>query len=188
VLPTEHIADRSAGKQDGVADVLDKCILGEIYWRKSMGRPSTQKLCEAFSLEVWTDEPIARDPLNRSGTTETFHHQRMTKIWDGIDDAEFWRVSFQVAEVDPGHVEITLDIGQDSYDNITYIVPGFKNVSWNGPGPIVETEGSIARPYRVFVPYEITLVKSKVVDHRSIQIVRSRLLPADVKTPFVDDQ
>jgi hypothetical protein len=167
---------------DEIADIFDKCILGEIYWRKSIGRPKTKSgtLAEGFSLRVWTEQHFKIDKK-----WKLRNHFPAVKLWDAEDDAQFWRVGYLVSGVEPGHFPGNIDTNDPPYDDLTHIVPVFNKVPWHGPPPPHEDD---YLGFRVFLSYEIILVKEAGADHRSIQVVHSHLRPAQVKTPFSDDE
>lgn len=166
-------------------DAYQNSVVGEIYWRKSMGRPKNLPLSDAFTITSWSDYVHSLDSAHPTQLVADITQPHIVKLWDGPSDDTFWRVSFHISGVIPGHVAGNPDIGILPYDNFTYIVPTFNDVPWQGAEPTTAaTPTSFAQPYRVFAPYEIQFVKAPGPDVRSIQIVKSRFAPAHVKTPF----
>jgi len=159
-----------------VVDLASELIIGEIFWRKSIGRPRTSTLSEAFNVYAWT----VTDPKGKDSPLP--YVPRLVKLKDAKDDVQFWRVSYVVFGVEAGHHELPFDIPSMpvSWDDYTHVVPKFNNVQWEGPVSS-QSDISVYRPYRVFVPFEIVFLKSPVADSQSIQIVQSHLMPANVK-------
>src|SRR4051812_34924508 len=92
-LSHDQLSKWRNGNED-IAEISNEWIIGEIFWRKAIGRPNTLTLSAAFSISAWTDtDPQAEDsPLP--------YKPRLVELWDAKDDGEFWRVAFRVLAVE----------------------------------------------------------------------------------------
>jgi hypothetical protein len=163
----------------GIVEVFDECILGEIYWHKTLRRPKTATLSEGFILLVWIETHVPLHPNGTDGTLVTLNRPPPVRLFAAKDDADFWRVAYVVSDVPPGHHGESPPC--PAYDDPTHIVPVFAKVQWDVPLP---PHSGDYLGFRNFVPYEISLVKELGAAHQSIQVVHSHLLPAHVQTPF----
>jgi hypothetical protein len=143
--------------------VLNAYAVGEIRWRKSLGRPETMTLSEAFILEASQEQwmQVPSDP----GTVkfDRMLTSRHASWWDGKDDDEHWRVAFLVGGLVSGQ---TVDPANNLY---THIVPSLKGASpWTHPGGSV---GISTSGYRIVDPPGAHFVKGTEIVHLAFEVV-----------------
>jgi hypothetical protein len=99
-LTVERVRHWLAG---GVGDIRKSAfgttLWGRIRWDRTLGRPSTNRLYEAFSFDHWylwievsgtEGEPIVK---------EAWIKQPEPRVWDGPHDDQSYRVSFMIRAV-----------------------------------------------------------------------------------------
>ncbi|MDQ3010440.1 MAG: hypothetical protein M3X11_07025, partial [Acidobacteriota bacterium] len=86
----------------GVADTLSQYAFGEIFWKKSLGRPNTTKLSEAVTVEAWRDEKLLVGDVGGAAHWKTIRMPYYPSWWDGKDDGRYWRVFYMVPNLQVG--------------------------------------------------------------------------------------
>jgi len=121
-------------KAEIVRDVghnLSRYAFGEIFWKKSLGRPNTATLSEGFAVEAWRDEMHLVGDVGGSGRWELLRVPCFPSWWDGKDDGKYWRVPYMV----PNLTEGASNDGLPEHSTYTYIVPHLKpGTAWAIPG------------------------------------------------------
>ena len=145
--------------------VLKSYVLGEIFWRKSLGRPDTQKLSDAFTVEAWHEQ---FELYGLSGSLPEWQPMTVPNYpswWDGKEDSEYWRVAYLVPDVPSG----ASNDNREEHFGHAHIVPHLKTgVRWKGPdGKLIF--GSGAR--RGFEPPAVVFVKTDESAHFSFEVV-----------------
>ena len=152
------------------AALLSQYAFGEIFWKKSLGRPNTTKLSEAVTVEAWQDEEALVGDIGGGAHWVTFRNPRFPSWWDGKDDGRYWRVSYMVPNLS---VQVTVD-GLPTHFRHTYIVPHLKpDTSWNIPSgkSVIANTG-----FRTLEPPRVVFVKTEKSAHFSFEVVRKPLL------------
>jgi hypothetical protein len=116
-----------------IIKVFDDYVFGEIFWRKSIGRPTTEKLRDAFIITAAIHSKIKVNKDEKVGL-KTWTLELCPWWGDGKSDDEYWRVSYRIPNVTPGQHHHEQHIGED-WDDLTWITPKFvKGVPWKVPG------------------------------------------------------
>ena len=153
-----------------VAALLSQYAFGEIFWKKSLGRPNTTKLSEAVTVEAWEVEERLVGSPGGAARWETLRRPYFPSWWDGKDDGRYWRVSYMVPNLSEGE---TVD-GRPEHFKHTYIVPHLKpDISWNIPSGRISAGNT---GFRTLEPPRVVFVKLKKSAHFSFEIVRKPLL------------
>lgn len=170
VLSTDRFAKWKASVSPDVARVLNSYVFGEIFWRKTLGRPTSAKLADAFEIETWRDQIVLVGDIGGSAHWLPLHVPYFSSLWDGKDDDEYWRVSFMVPNVPSaaphdGHLEDA---------EHTYITPQFnRQVAWKIPGGRYGIGNS---GLRIFEPPGVAFVKTQAPAHFSFEVVLRSIL------------
>jgi hypothetical protein len=132
------------------ADFLRDYVLGEIFWRKAIGRPTSAMLRDGVHLdashEIWLLVPVDGQP-----TWERINLPVAASWWDGNDDEEYWRVPFLVGPVESG---ITNNPDPENF-LFTHIVPSLNPaVRWTRPLGAIPGVKSFKPASAVFVKPE----------------------------------
>ena len=91
VVSVDRFKNWSAGVAGRVADIVSQYAFGEIFWKKSLGRPDTTKLSDAVTVEAWREEEILVGNIGGAARWETIRALYYPSWWDGKDDGEYWR-------------------------------------------------------------------------------------------------
>jgi len=152
-----------------IANMMDDCIFGEIFWRKAMGRPKTANLSSGVRVDSWRTTRILNG--TPSGVTSIWLNvPHSPSWWDGKDDGEYWRVNYLISHIPDGHRH---DPVFGDFEETTFIVPQFENVPWDVPGGKL---GIGNAGMRVFEPRDAAFVKTPGAAHVSFEIVPRILL------------
>ena len=169
VVSADRFKKWRAGVVVSVADKLSQYAFGEIFWRKSLGRPNTTKLSEAITIEAWQDE----EAHDRPDHWTPFRGPRYPAWWDGKDDGEYWRVSYMVPNLAEG---LSVGLPNDTeppHIAYTHIVPQLKlDVPWQIPG---SRFGIGNTGLRTLEPPGVAFVKPKTSVHFSFEVVLKSL-------------
>jgi hypothetical protein len=127
VVSADRFRKWRVGVVEGVANTLSQYAFGEIFWKKSLGRPNTTKLSEAVTVEAWRDEMVLVGDIGGAAHWQPIHVPYHPSWWDGKDDGEYWRVSYMVPNLTVG---LSAD-GLAEHSTYTYIVPQLKRgIPW----------------------------------------------------------
>ena len=91
VVSADRFKKWRVGVVPGVADTLSQYGFGEIFWKRSLGRPNTTKLSEAVTVKAWRDEKFLVGAIGGAAHWETIRAFDYPSWWDGKDDGEYWR-------------------------------------------------------------------------------------------------
>jgi len=141
--------------------------LGEIFWKKSLGRPKTASLSQAFTVEAWRDEEILVGDVGGAAHWQLLRVPYAASWWDGKDDAEHWRVPYMIPSMAPG--EATDGVHNEYTHIVPHMVPG---VRWDGDGAVVHARIG----FRAFHPQSAVFVKGPATSHFSFEVVLEPLL------------
>ena len=131
VVSADRFKKWRVGLVPGVADTLSQYAYGEIFWKKSLGRPNTTKLSETVTVEAWRDEKLLVGDIGGAAHWITIRVPYYPSWWDGKDDGKYWRVSYMVPNLTVG---LSVD-GLTEHSTYTYIVPKLKlDIPWKIPG------------------------------------------------------
>lgn len=162
-------------EHEPIANALNNCVVGEIYWSKALGRPKTERLRDAFNVESWR---TVRHIITKNGVQfeddegNTLPHR--SSWWDGQEDGEFWRVAYLISDVPNGH---RVDPIFGTFEEYTFVVPTLvRGVGWDMPGGIL-AEGAYGP--RVLRPHRAVFVKSDGVKQISFRLIADTLLGFD---------
>lgn len=99
-LTLDHVRHWIAG---GVGDIrtslFGTSVWGTIRWDRTLGRPSTARLADAFSFDHWYLWITVIDTGNEPIVKEAWIKQPEPRVWDGPHDDESYRVSFMMRAV-----------------------------------------------------------------------------------------
>jgi hypothetical protein len=156
----------------GGAGLFSQYALGEIFWKKAIGRPSTALLRDGFSIdasyEVWVLLPV-----EGGAAWERLLTPCIASWWDGKNDNEYWRVPFMVGKIPSGR---TLD-NDPLHSLYTHITPSLqRNVPWTSGGRF--GVGSLG--IRTIEPHAAVFVKEEGAVNLSFEVV--------LKSPFTFDR
>jgi hypothetical protein len=155
-----------------LADLFEQYAFGEIFWRKSLGRPHTPSLSEGFLIES-TEEQWVQDFTKLKGVRQ-INAPKIPTWRDAPDNAEYWRISFMI----PGLVDGRVKDGSLN-DNHTIVVPLLhKDVWWTAPGASSEPV-PVLTALRVFDPPYAVFVMGKGPIHLSFEVVSSLVTKFD---------
>ena len=153
-----------------VSNLVEAYVFGEIFWRKSLGRPKTTRLSEAVSVHSWrTTKIINGTPAGLAAVWINVHHY--PTWWDGKDDGDYWRVPYLISDIPDGQRH---DPVFGNFDETTFIIPEFEGVPWVAGGDFEVANSGM----RVFVPRDAVFVKESGATHVSFEIV-SRIAAGD---------
>jgi hypothetical protein len=166
-----------------IAHLFVDCIVGEIFWRKTLGRPKIANLAHGFVLMPWTwvheaipDESgaLALRPL------ATPLNYRLSSL---ADDEHFWRVGYVVEHVPIGPHPFNTGFG--AYDDWTDVVPDFaKGVPWEHPqGPLIDP---VLQGFRTFTPLQCVVSKRPGPVQQDFEVITTLQIPVRPTTPFTD--
>jgi len=132
ILTPKRFVDWKNSDKD-IIKLFDDYVFGEIFWRKSIGRPTTERLRDAFIITSETHSKMKDQDNNIVGLVPVT--MEYSPWWgDGKSDDEYWRVSYRIPDIKPGQHHLEPNIGED-WDDLTWITPKFvKGVSWKVPG------------------------------------------------------
>lgn len=146
--------------------ILGRYAFGEIFWRKSLGRPTSARLSDAFTIEAWRDDPQLVGHIGGAAEWIPLRFPYSPSLWDGKDDGEYWRVAYSIANLANGE---TMD-GNPEHFTHTHIVPHFaKGVAWDAPGGL---QARLMVGMKTFEPSGVSFVKTDGPVHFSFEIVR----------------
>lgn len=112
-----------------VAPVLGDYVFGEIFWKKSIGRPNFDKLSDGFTIDAWHDEMVLVGTPGGAAHWITLPAPHQASWWDAPPDEDFWRISFMVPGLARGKAVDGI------HHQHSHIVPKLvKKVSWTIPG------------------------------------------------------
>ena len=155
----------------GVAGMLSTYTMGEIYWRKAIGRPHTASLSEGFVIEAWRDEMILVGQVGGAAHWQPVKSPYFPSWWDGKDDGEYWRVPFMIPNLKDGRSS------DGAHDEYTHIEPHFReNVWWRVPGGRF---GIGSAGHRAFEPDKAVFVKLAGAVHLCFEVVTQALVTID---------
>ena len=150
---------------EGVAGTLSQYAFGEIFWKKSLGRPETVKLSDGIFVEAWREEKILVGDVGGAAHWQTIRVPYYPSWWDGKDDGKYWRVSYMVPNMTVG---FSAD-GLSEHSIYSFIVPHLKpDVAWKIPGGrfAIASVG-----LRVLEPPRVAFVKPDKAVHFSFEVV-----------------
>ncbi|MGO4395232.1 hypothetical protein AB4Z46_28130 [Variovorax sp. M-6] len=151
-------------EEQAFSNVFDDCVLGEIFWRKGMGRPMAAKLSDGFSIRSWrTTKMLVPTPAGLTSTWIKSPH--VPRWWDGKDDASYWRVPYLISDIPFGHRK---DLVFGDFDETTFVIPELEDLQWDVPGG---AQGIGFSGARVFEPRDAVFVKEHGSVHMSFEVV-----------------
>lgn len=169
VVSADRFKKWRVGVVPGVADMLSQYAYGEIFWKKSLGRPNTSKLSEAATVDAWRDEKVLVGDIGGAARWKTIRVPYFPSWWDGKDDGKYWRVSYMVPNMTVG---LSVD-GLTEHSTYTYIVPQLKlDIPWKIPDGRF---GIGNTGLRTLEPPSVAFVKTKNAVHFSFEVVRISL-------------
>ena len=169
VVSADRFTKWRVGIVAGVAETLSQYAFGEIFWKKSLGRPDTTKLSEAVTVEAWRDEKVLIGDIGGAAQWKTIRSPYYPSWWDGKDDGEYWRVSYMVPNLTEG---LSVD-GLSEHSTYTYIVPHMKlDIPWKIPGGRFGI-GNLG--LRALEPPRVAFVKTKKSVHFSFEVALKSL-------------
>lgn len=152
----------------GIATALSEYAFGEIFWKKHLGRPSTLKLSDGFTMEAWRDDVVLVGDIGASARWQPLRVPYQPSLWDGQDDDEHWRVSFMVPGLKAG---ASVD-GLAEHSIYTHIVPHFQRaVSWTTDGGRFRL---VPVGLRALDPPQVAFVKPQSLVHLIFEVVLTR--------------
>ena len=84
------------------AGFFSEHAFGEIFWEKSIGRPSTVSLRDGFTIDASREEWVLV-PVNGAAVTwKRLELPCAASWWDGKDDSDYWRVPFMIGKIPSG--------------------------------------------------------------------------------------
>jgi len=127
-ISPDRFRDWKVAARDPVS-VLNRYAFGEIIWKKSLGRPHTEKLSDGFSIDSWHDELVLTGSPGGAAHWITLPVPHQASWWDGASDDQHWRVAFMVPNLVRGRA---LDGVHHEY---SHVLPKLrKEVWWKIPG------------------------------------------------------
>jgi len=143
---------------------LSHWILGEIFWRKPLGRPRTPSLYEGFEIETSREQYEDTDRKTGIAIITNFPFpERNIKWWDTPSDSGHWRVLFRIQNAETG-----LHAGPNRSDLNTSIRPHIrKDVSWMVTGIRPRSRAGIRKLEPAFAKF----VKGDEMEYRSFEVV-----------------
>lgn len=138
---------------------LSKYGFGEIFWRKSLGKPTSAHLADAFTLECWREQIVLVGQIGGPARETPLRVPYAPSLWDGKDDDTHWRVLYMIP-----------NLAKD----ITHLVPHFnRDVPWTGSNVPLGLE--LIGP-KALEPSGVTFEKEDGPVHFSFEVVRRPLL------------
>lgn len=154
---------------ESARETLGRYAFGEIFWRKSLGRPTSARLSDAFTIEAWRDDPQLGGDVGGAAKWFPVRLPYWPSLWDGKDDGEYWRVAYSIANLvndHPAH-------GFSDQFTHTHIVPHFaKGVTWDAPGGL---HVRLMVGLRTLDPSGVSFVKKDGPVHFSFEVVHRPL-------------
>lgn len=154
---------------ESARETLGRYAFGEIFWRKSLGRPTSARLSDAFTIEAWRDDPQLGGDVGGAAKWFPVRLPYWPSLWDGKDDGEYWRVAYSIANLvndHPAH-------GFSDQFTHTHIVPHFaKGVTWDAPGGL---HVRLMVGLRTLDPSGVSFVKKDGAVHFSFEVVHRPL-------------
>lgn len=173
VLSVDHF--RTWVKKRNVARALGEFVFGEIYWHKSIGRPNSETLAEAFHIHsLRSGRIIVGTPEGLKAKDVNIPHE--PSWFDGKDDDTYWRVNYLISGIPLGHRK---DPIFGNYSEVTLIEPTFvKGVTWSVPGGPFSLQPVSLGP-RAIHPVSAAFVKEERPIYISFEVKRRSLLTFD---------
>ena len=169
IVSADRFTKWRAGIEVGVVDKLSQYAFGEIFWKKSLGRPNTPTLSEGVTVESWRVEMVLVGDIAGAARWQPLRVPYSPSWWDGKSDGEYWRVSYMVPNLTVG---VTADGLPEHFEN-TYIVPQLKrDIPWKIPGGRFGI-GSLG--LRALEPPGVTFVKREESVRFSFEVVLKSL-------------
>ena len=120
---------------EGGAGLFSQYALGEIFWKKSIGRPKTVLLRDGFSIDA-SHEIWELVPVGSAAAWERLLAPCAASWWDGKDDNDYWRVPFMIGKIPSGR---TLD-NDPLHFLYAHIVPSLQELSRGQQGACSESD------------------------------------------------
>ena len=148
---------------------LSQYAFGQIFWKKSLGRPNTATLSEGIVVEAWRDEMHLVGAIGGAAHWEVLRVPCVPSWWDGKDDGKYWRVPYMV----PNLTEGASNDGLPEHSTYTHIVPHLKpSTAWTVPGGRF---GIGSAGLRAFEPPGVAFIKQKGPVYFPFEIVLKSL-------------
>ncbi|MFL6846729.1 MAG: hypothetical protein ACJ8ER_17830 [Allosphingosinicella sp.] len=172
VLSPERFSSWKA-ELGGTIETLRTYAFGEIFWRKSIGRPHTPALADGFTIEAMTDESIFVVDADGSSHWQPWQLHYQPSWWDGKDDDEFWRVGFIVPDIQDGRAVDGI------HNRSTAVLPRLLNDVWwigpeGAPDIVTSLQRMIVGDWAVFVKGDTSVHLSFEVMVKSLTVFDSR--------------
>ena len=144
---------------------LFQYAFGQIFWKKSLGRPNTATLSEGLEVEAWRVEMHLVGDVGGAAQWKPIRVPCSPSWWDGKDDGKYWRVPYMV----PNLTEGASNDGLPEHSTYTHIVPHLKqSTAWTIPGGRF---GIGSAGLRAFEPPGVAFIKNKGPVYFAFEVV-----------------
>lgn len=134
---------------------LGRYAFGQIFWKKSLGRPNNATLSEGLAVEAWRVEMHLVGDVGGAPHWQPLRVPCSPSWWDGKDDSKYWHVPYMV----PNLTEGASTDGLPEHSTYTYIVPRLNpGTAWTIPGGRF---GIGSAGLRAFKPHGVAFIKKK---------------------------
>ena len=147
------------------AGIFSEYALGEIFWKKSIGRPRSVPLRDGFTIaashEMWLLNSVNGAPP----TWERKNQPCASSWWDGKDDSDYWRVPFLIGRIPSGRT----NDNNPQHFLYTHIVPSLdRSIAWSMPGGVA---GIGALGFQDPSPTSAHFIKEEGAVHLSFEVL-----------------